>query len=388
MKRIYLDYAATTPMRPEVFEAMQPYLTEHFGNPSSIYSYGHEAKSGIDKARKQVAGLLGAREEEVVFTGSGTEADNFAIKGVAFANRSKGNHIITSSIEHHAVLEPGQFLEKERFEVTYLPVDETGLVSPDDVKKAIRPGTILISIMHANNEIGTVQPIREIGGIAREAGVYFHTDAVQTVGHLPTIVNDLNVDMLSTSAHKLYGPKGVGALYIRKGTRIEPLIHGGEQESNRRASTENVAGIVGFGVAAELAGAELAGERERITLLRDKLINGMITAVEEIHLNGHPVQRLPNNVNLTVNYTEGESIVLNLDLKGVCVSTGSACTSSSLEPSHVLVAIGLPQEIAYSSFRMTLGKWTTGEEIDKVLEILPEIIENLRSMSPMYRQRS
>jgi cysteine desulfurase len=388
MKRIYLDYAATTPMRPEVFEAMQPYLTEHFGNPSSIYSYGHEAKSGIDKARKQVAGLLGAREEEVVFTGSGTEADNFAIKGVAFANRSKGNHIITSSIEHHAVLEPGQFLEKEGFEVTYLPVDETGLVSPDDVKKAIRPGTILISIMHANNEIGTVQPIREIGGIAREAGVYFHTDAVQTVGHLPTIVNDLNVDMLSTSAHKLYGPKGVGALYIRKGTRIEPLIHGGEQESNRRASTENVAGIVGFGVAAELAGAELAGERERITLLRDKLINGMITAVEEIHLNGHPVQRLPNNVNLTVNYTEGESIVLNLDLKGVCVSTGSACTSSSLEPSHVLVAIGLPQEIAYSSFRMTLGKWTTGEEIDKVLEILPEIIENLRSMSPMYRQRS
>ena len=388
MKRIYLDYAATTPMRSEVFDAMKPYLTEHFGNPSSLYSYGHEAKTGIDKARTQVAGLLDAREEEIVFTGSGTEADNFAIKGIAFANRDKGNHIITSSIEHHAVLEPCQFLEKQGFSVTYLPVNETGLVSPDDVRKAITPDTILISIMHANNEIGTVEPIREIGAIAGEAGVYFHTDAVQTVGHIPFDVDELNVDLLSTSAHKLYGPKGVGALYIRKGTRIEPFVHGGEQENNRRASTENVAGIVGFGAAAELARAELDEEYERITFLRDRLINGMLTTVEEVRLNGHPVQRLPNNINLTVNYTEGESIVLDLDLKGICISTGSACTSSSLDPSHVLLAIGIPAEIAYSSFRMTLGKWTTREDIDRVLEVLPEVIASLRAMSPMYRQRS
>lgn len=388
MKRIYLDYAATTPMRPEVLEAMQPYLTERFGNPSSIYSYGHEAKSGIDKARTQVAGLLGAREEEIVFTGGGTEADNFTIKGIAFANRNRGNHIITGSVEHHAVLEPCQFLEKQGFNVTYLPVDETGLVSPDDVRKAITPETVLITIMHANNEIGTVQPIREIGVIAREAGVYFHTDAVQTVGHIPVDVNELNVDLLSTSAHKLYGPKGVGALYIRKGTRIEPLIHGGEQENNRRASTENVAGIVGFGTAAELAREELDKEYERITFLRDRLINGMLTRVEEVRLNGHPVQRLPNNINLTVSYTEGESIVLDMDLKGICISTGSACTSSSLDPSHVLLAIGLPAEIAYSSFRMTLGKWTTQEDIDRVLEALSDIIGSLRAMSPMYRQRS
>lgn len=387
MKRIYLDYAATTPMRSEVMVEMQPYLTEAFGNPSSIYSYGHEAKAGIDKARKQVASLLGAREEEIVFTGGGTEADNFAVKGVAFANRSKGNHIITTSIEHHAVLETCHFLEKEGFTVTYLPVDDKGLVSPDSVKKAITPKTILVTIMHANNEIGTIQPVSEIGRIAREAGVYFHTDAVQTVGHIPTLVDELNVDMLSTSAHKLYGPKGVGALYIRKGTRIVPLIHGGEQESNRRASTENVAGIAGFGKAAELARIEMNEEMKRTTLLRDRLINGLISNIEEIRLNGHPAKRLPNNINLTVNYTEGESIVLNLDLKGICCSTGSACTSSSLEPSHVLVAIGLPHEIAYSSFRMTLGKWTTGEDIDRVLEILPEIIASLRAMSPLYKQR-
>ncbi|UCD09937.1 MAG: IscS subfamily cysteine desulfurase, partial [Dehalococcoidales bacterium] len=333
MKRIYLDYAATTPMRSEVLEEMQPYLTESFGNPSSIYSYGHEAKAGMDKARTAVAHLLGAREEEIVFTGGGTEADNFAIKGVAFANRSKGNHIITSSIEHHAVLETCQFMETQGFTVTYLPVDEYGMVNPDEVKKAITPETILITIMHANNEIGTIQPISEFGSIAREAGVYFHTDAVQTVGHIPSDVNELNVDLLSTSAHKLYGPKGVGALYIRRGTRILPLIHGGEQENNRRASTENVAGVVGFGKAAELAKLELGEEFNRITSMRDRLIDNLVTKVDEIQLNGHPTQRLPNNINLTVAYTEGESIVLNLDLKGICASTGSACTSSSLEPS-------------------------------------------------------
>ncbi|HEY95450.1 MAG TPA: cysteine desulfurase NifS [Dehalococcoidia bacterium] len=387
MKRIYLDYAATTPMRSEVLEEMQPYLTEAFGNPSSIYSYGHEAKVGIDKARMAVARLLGAREEEIVFTGGGTEADNFAIKGVAFANRSKGNHIITSSIEHHAVLETCHFMETQGFTVTYLPVDEYGLVNPDDVKNAIIPETILITIMHANNEIGTIQPISEIGSIAREAGICFHTDAVQTVGHIPAHVNELNVDMLSTSAHKLYGPKGVGALYIRKGTRIVPLMHGGEQENNRRASTENVAGIVGFGKAAELTKLELEEEFTRITSMRERLIDNLVTNVNEIHLNGHPTKRLPNNINLTVDYTEGESIVLNLDLKGICASTGSACTSSSLEPSHVLVAIGLPQEIAYSSFRMTLGKWNTDEDIDRVSQLLPEVIANLRAMSPLYKKR-
>ncbi len=387
MKRIYLDYAATTPMRTEVLEEMQPYLTEAFGNPSSIYSYGHEAKAGIDKARTAVARLLGAREEEIVFTGGGTEADNFAIKGIGFANRSKGNHIITSSIEHHAVLETCHFMETQGFAVTYLPVDKYGMVSPDDVKNAITPETILITIMHANNEIGTIQPVSEIGSIAREAGVYFHTDAVQTTGHVPSDVNELNVDMLSTSAHKLYGPKGVGALYIRKGTRIVPLIHGGEQESNRRASTENVAGIVGFGKAAELAKLELVEESARITSMRDRLIDHLEKNVDEIQLNGHPTQRLPNNINLTVAYTEGESIVLNLDLKGICASTGSACTSSSLEPSHVLVAIGLPQEIAYSSFRMTLGKWNTDEDIDRVIQVLPEVIASLRAMSPLYKKR-
>ena len=387
MKRIYLDYAATTPMRSEVLEAMQPYLTEVFGNPSSIYSYGHEAKAGVDKARTAVASLLGAREEEIVFTGGGTEADNFAIKGIGFANRSKGNHIITSSIEHHAVLETCQFMETQGFAVTYLQVDKYGMVDPDDVKNAITPETILITIMHANNEIGTIQPISEIGRIAREAGVYFHTDAVQTAGHIPSDVNELNVDMLSTSAHKLYGPKGVGALYLRKGTRIIPLIHGGEQENNRRASTENVAGIVGFGKAAELAKLELKVESTRIAAMRDRLVNSLEKNIDEIQLNGHRTRRLPNNINLTVAYTEGESIVLNLDLKGICASTGSACTSSSLEPSHVLVAIGLPQEIAYSSFRMTLGKWNTDEDIDRVIQVLPEVIADLRAMSPLYKKR-
>ncbi len=386
MKRIYLDYAATTPTHPEVLEAMQPYFTEAFGNPSSIYSYGQESKAAIDKARTAVARLIGAREEEIVFTGSGTEADNFAIKGVAYANRSRGNHIITSAIEHHAVLETCLFLEKEGYEVTYLPVDEYGLVSPDDVKNAITPKTILLTIMHANNEIGTIEPIGEIGKIAREAGVYFHTDAVQATGHIPVDVNDLNVDLLAASAHKLYGPKGVGALYIRKGTRITPFIHGGEQENNRRASTENVAGIVGFGKAAELAQIEFEEEAERLTGLRNRLIEGLTDNIEETRLNGHPEKRLPNNVNLSISYTEGESIILNLDLKGICASTGSACNSSSLDPSHVLMAIGLPPEQAHGSLRFTLGKWTAEEDIEHVIEILPGIITQLREMSPLYKQ--
>ncbi len=387
MKRIYLDYAATTPMHPEVLEAMQLYFCEAFGNPSSIYSYGQEAKAAMEEARTKVAGVIGAREEEIVFTGSGTEADNFAIKGVAYANRNKGNHVITSAIEHHAVLETCLFLEKEGYELTYLPVDEYGMVSPDDVKKAITGKTVLISIMHANNEVGTIEPIAEIGGIAREAGVYFHTDAVQTVGHLPIDVGKLNVDLLATSAHKLYGPKGVGALYIRKGTKVTPFIHGGEQEKRRRASTENVAGIVGFGKAAELAGLEIDEEAERITGLRNRLIKGLLE-IEEVRLNGHPEIRLPNNVNISVAYVEGESMVLNLDLEGICASTGSACSSSSLEPSHVLLALGLPPELAHGSLRMTLGKWTMEDDIERVLEVLPGIITKLRAMSPLYKRKA
>ena len=386
MKRIYLDYAATTPTHPEVLEAMQPYFTDAFGNPSSVYSYGQEAKAAIDAARTSIAGLIGARDEEVVFTGGGTEADNFAIKGVAYANRSRGNHIITSPIEHHAVLETCLFLEKEGFEVTYLPVDEHGFVSPDDVRKAITKKTILISIMQANNEIGTIEPISEIGEIAREAEIYFHTDAVQTLGHIPVNVNSLKVDLLAASAHKLYGPKGVGALYIRKGTRITPFIHGGEQENRRRASTENVPGIVGFGKAAELAGLEIDEEAVRLTALRNHFIEGLTTNIEDIRLNGQPVNRLPNNVSISVSYVEGESMVLNLDLEGICASTGSACSASSLEPSHVLIATGLPQELAYGSLRFTMGKWTTEADINQVLEVLPGIIANLRAMSPLYKK--
>ncbi len=387
MKRIYLDYAATTPTHPEVVEAMLPYFTEVFGNPSSIYSYGQEAKEAIEAARGKVARFIGASPEEIVFTGGGTEADNFALKGVAFANESKGNHIITSPIEHHAVLEPGKFLETRGFKVTHLPVDEYGLVDPDDVKKAITSKTILISVMHANNEIGTVEPIAEIGKIAREAGVYFHTDAVQTVGHIPVDVNNLGVDLLSLSAHKLYGPKGVGILYIRKGTRLVSLLHGGEQEKGRRASTENVPGIVGLGRAVELIGPEMAEEARRLTHLRDQLINGLLTRIGHIRLNGHPVKRLPNNVNISIEFIEGEAMCLNLDLEGICSSTGSACTSASSEASHVLTAIGVPPEQSHGSLRFTLGKWTTEDDINRVLEVLSRIVEKLRAMSPLLKSR-
>jgi cysteine desulfurase len=386
MKRIYLDYAATTPMHPEVLKLMQPYFTDVFGNPSSVYSYGQEAKAAIDKARTNIAGFISARDEEIVFTGGGTEADNFAIKGVAYANSFRGDHIITSAIEHHAVMETCLFLGKNGFEVTYLPVDEYGFVNPDDVRKAITSKTILISIMHANNEIGTIEPIAEIGGIAREAGIYFHTDAVQTLGHIPIDVNELKVDLLAASAHKLYGPKGVGILYIRKGTRITPFIHGGEQEKGRRASTENVPGIVGFGKAVELARLEMGSESERLTGLRNRLINGLLASIEDIRLNGHPVIRLPNNVNLSISYVEGESMVRNLDTEGICASTGSACSTSSLESSHVLLAIGLAHELAHGSIRFTLGKWATEDDIERVLKVLPGIVENLRAMSPLYRK--
>jgi cysteine desulfurase len=385
MKQIYLDYAATTPSDPAVVQAMLPYFHDAFGNPSAIYSYGQEAKNAVEEARAKVARLIGAREDEIVFTGSGTEADNFALKGIAFANKSKGNHIITSSIEHHAVLESCKFLGKMDFKITYLPVDGYGMVDPQDVKKAITGKTILISIMHANNEIGTVQPISEISKVAKEAGVYFHTDAVQTAGHIPADVKELGVDLLAMSAHKLYGPKGVGLLYIKKGTKILPFLNGGAQERGRRASTENVPGIVGFGKAAELAGLETNSETARITRLRDKLTTGIQKNIEHIKLNGHPVKRLPNNVNISVEFVEGEAMCLNMDMSGICISTGSACSSTSLEASHVLLAIGLDPVKAHGSLRFTLGKWTTEEEIDKVLETLPHIVGKLRAMSPLYK---
>lgn len=385
MKRIYLDYAATTPTHPDVVKEMLPYFTDAFGNPSSIYSYGQEAKEAIEKARASVARLIGARNDEIVFTGGGTEADNSALEGVAFANESKGNHIITSAIEHEAVLNTCKFLEGRGFSVTYLPVDRYGLVDPGDVKKSLTGKTILISIMHANNEIGTIEPLAEIGQVAQEAGVYFHTDAVQTVGHIPVAVNELGVDLLSLSAHKLYGPKGVGVLFIRRGTKLIPFMNGGEQERGRRASTENVPGIVGLGRAAELAAQEMKGESERLTSIRNVLIKSLTEKIDHTHLNGHQERRLPNNVNVSFDYLEGESVLLNLDHLGICVSTGSACSSASSEPSHVLMAIGLSPEQARGSVRFTMGKWTTEEDIEQVAQVLPGIIARLRAMSPLLK---
>ncbi|HEY77960.1 MAG TPA: cysteine desulfurase NifS [Dehalococcoidia bacterium] len=386
MERVYLDYAATTPTDPEVVQAMVPYFTEVFGNPSSIHHCGQEAKEAIEEARAKVARLIGAQDEEIIFTSGGTEADNLALTGVAVARESKGNHIITTSIEHHAVMETCHFLEKRGFQITYLPVDEYGLIGPEDVRKAINNRTILISIMHANNEVGTVEPISPIGEIAREAGVYFHSDAVQTVGHIPVDVNKLGVDLLSVSAHKLYGPKGVGALYIRKGTKPASLMHGGEQERQLRAGTHNVPGIVGLGKAAEIAQQEINEEAARLTGLRDRLINGILERIDHVRLNGHPSSRLPNNVNISVDFVEGESLCLTLDLEGICTSTGSACSSSNLEPSHVLMALGLPPEQARSSLRCTLGKWTAESDIEHVLGVLPRVVARLRAMSPLLRK--
>lgn len=387
MERIYLDYAATAPCDPEVLKTMEPYFIEKFGNPSSIHSFGQEAKKGIEDARQAVADFLGARPEEIVFTSGGTESNNFAIFGVAGALEKKGNHIITSVIEHHAITEPCKVLEKRGFSITYVKVDKTGLVDPQDIKKAITDKTILISIMHANNEIGVIEPIAEIGKIAKERGIAFHTDAVQTVGHIPTNVNELNVDCLSISAHKFYGPKGVGALYIRKGTRINRFLHGGDQEKGRRASTSNVPGIVGMGKAIAKALDKMKEEADFQSGLRDKLIKGLMDKISKSYLNGHPTERLPNNVNISFEYIEGESILLNLDMLGIAASTGSACTSSSLEPSHVLLAIGLRPEIAHGSVRMTLGRWTKKSDIDFVIEVLPGIVDKLRQMSPLYEKK-
>jgi cysteine desulfurase len=387
MKRVYLDYAATAPCDPEVTKAMQPFCFEKFGNPSSIHAFGQEAKKAIEDARQKVASFLGAKPEEIVFTSGGTESDNFAIEGVAYAQEKKGNHIITTAIEHHAISEPCKFLERKGFKVTYVGVDKYGLVTPSDIKKAITDKTILISVMHANNEIGVIEPIAEVGKVAKEKGICFHTDAVQTVGHIPVNVNDLNVDLLSLSGHKFYGPKGVGVLYIRKGTRIERFLHGGDQEKGRRASTHNTPGIVGLACAIELCRKNLEDEARSQTLLRDRLIKEIPERIPEVYLNGHPTQRLPNNVNFSIKYIEGESILLNLDMLGIAASTGSACTSTSLEPSHVLLAIGLSHEIAHGSLRLTLGRWTKESDIDSLLEHLPKVVDKLRAMSPLYEKK-
>jgi cysteine desulfurase len=384
-KRIYLDYAATTPVDPEVLEAMLPYYTDSFGNPSSIYWFGRENRKAVENARAVIAAQLGAAApNEIIFTGSGSESDNMAIRGVAAANREKGNHIITSSIEHHAVYDTCRALEKEGFNVTYLPVNAAGLVDPEDVVKSVTPGTILVTIMHANNEVGTIQPIAEIGKLLRERKILFHTDAVQTVGNIPLDLRELSVDLLSLAAHKFYGPKGVGALYVRRGVRVNPLIYGGAQERNRRAGTENIPGIVGMAKALELANKDLESQVKRLTQLRDYLIDRVLDEFECVRLNGDRVRRLPGNANFSFEFIEGESLLLNLDLKGIAASSGSACTSGSLEPSHVLLAMGICHEIAHGSLRLTLGKSTTREQIDYVLEVLPEIVTKLRAMSPLY----
>ncbi|WP_440950335.1 cysteine desulfurase NifS [Methanosphaerula subterraneus] len=381
---VYMDHAATTATAPAVVEAMLPYFTDHFGNPSSVYRIAREAKAAVDEAREKVARALSAKPEEIYFTSGGTEADNWAIKGVAFANKQKGNHIITSVIEHHAVLHTCQYLEKMGFEVTYLPVDEFGRVDPAAVEAAITDKTILISIMFANNEIGTIEPIAAIGALARKKGIYFHTDAVQAIGHVPIDVGAMQIDLLSLSAHKFNGPKGVGALYIRKGVKIDNFMHGGGQEKKRRAGTENLASIVGLGVAIERVAASMDQESARLIALRDRLRDRILEKIPHARLNGHPTERLPGNLNISFEFIEGESILLFLDHAGICASTGSACTSGSLEPSHVMLAIGLPHEQAHGSLRLTLGEENTEEEVDYLLGVLPGIVERLRTMSPLY----
>ena len=380
-RRIYLDHAATTPVLPEVADAMRPYMTDVFGNPSSIHSFGQEAKNALDAARDTVARILGADASEIYFTSGGTESDNLALIGVAKANRSRGNHIITCAVEHHAVLETCHFLEGEGFEITRLPVDSLGLVDPADVENAITDRTILVSIMHSNNEIGTIEPLAEISKITREKEIPLHTDAVQSVGALPVSVDDLGVDLLSLTAHKFYGPKGVGALYVRRGTRIAPLIHGGAQERQRRAGTENVPGIVGLARALEISQDGIEERARSIADFRDHLIRGIMERIPDVRLNGHPTQRLPNNVNVAIERVEAESTILALDMKGIAASSGSACTSGALEPSHVLQALGLPLAAAMTAVRFSLGRPTTKDDLDFTIESLAEIASRLRTMS-------
>lgn len=382
---IYLDNAATTPVREAVLQTILPYLQQEYGNPSSIYSFAKRSKQGVETARQQVASAIGAQSDEIFFTAGGTEADNWAIKGTADAFASKGKHIITSKIEHHAILHSCEYLESKGFSVTYLGVDEFGRVSLEELKNAIRPDTILISIMFANNEIGTIQPIEEIGKLAREKGILFHTDAVQAIGHVPIDVTKMHIDLLSLSGHKLGAPKGVGAIYIRKGVTLPPFIHGGGQEKKHRAGTENVSGIVGLGKAMDLAINEMETVSPRLSYLRDKLIAGLLR-IPHTRLNGDPSNRLPGNCNVSFSFIEGESILLLLDQKGICASSGSACTSGSLDPSHVLLAIGLPHEKAHGSLRLTIGHQNTEEEIEKVLAEIPPIVERLRQMSPLYEE--
>ena len=382
-RTVYMDHAATTPVRQEVVEAMLPYFSERFGNPSSLYALAREAKEAVEEARGRVAAAIGGRPEEVFFTSGGTESDNWAVKGVAAALRKRGDHIITSAIEHHAVLHPCEALEKQGYRVTYLPVDEFGRVDPGAVEDAVTDRTILVSVMAANNEIGTVQPVAEIGRIAHDHGVLFHTDAVQAIGAYPVDVDGMGADLLALSAHKFGGPKGTGALYIRRGTRVATFMDGGAQEQGRRAGTENVPGIVGLGRAIELAVGEMPRSSARIAAMRDRMIRGILDAIPDTRLNGHPTERLPNNVNVAFRYVEGESILLLLDSLGIAASTGSACTSASLEPSHVLTACGLPPEQGHGSLRLTLGPGNTGDDAEYVLSVLPGVIERLRQMSPL-----
>ena len=384
MNRIYMDNAATTPVSPEVLNTMLPYFTQMYGNASSIHQTGREAAKAIAEARRQVAAAIGAKPEEIYFTAGGSESDNWAIKGTAFARKAKGNHIITSAIEHHAVLHTCQWLEKQGFEVTYLKVDGEGFVSPADVEKVITDKTILITVMAANNEIGTVEPIAEIGRIAKARGIPFHTDAVQAIGAIPVNVADWQVDMLSLSGHKFHGPKGAGALYVRKGMRLDTLLQGGAQERGQRAGTENLAGIVGLGKAISLAVENLQEKSQKLSFLRDRLMDGILSAIPDVRLNGPKTNRLPGNVNVSVRYVEGEALLLRLDLSGIAASSGSACTSGSLDPSHVLLAIGLPHEIAHGSLRLSLSQDNTKEDVDEVLKALPGIVEDLRAMSPLF----
>ncbi len=383
-KRIYVDHSATTPIRREVLDAMLPYLTENFGNASTVYAEGREAKKAINIAREQVAKAIGAQEKEIFFTGSGTEADNWAIRGVAMANRAKGNHIITTAVEHHAVLHTCMALEKEGFEVTYLPVDEFGMVSPESVKNAITDKTILVTIMTANNEIGTIMPIEEIGKITKEAGVLLHTDAVQAIGMMDIDVNRMNVDLLSLTGHKFYGPKGSGALFVRQGTKISTFITGGGQERNRRAGTENVAAVVGLGKAIELATADIATHTEKLRAMRDRFIDRVLAEIPYTRLNGHRTERMASNANISFEFIEGESLLLMLDMKGISASSGSACTSGSLDPSHVLLAIGLKHEVAHGSLRVTFGENNKMEDADRIVDELKTIVARLRDMSPLY----
>ena len=390
--KIYLDYAATTPVDPRVLKAMLPYFTEKFGNTMSLHSFGQEAKEALEESREQVSNLMGAKPNEIIFTSSATESNNLVLKGVALADKEKGNHLIISQIEHPCIMESAKWLETQGFEITRLPVDKYGLIDPEEVKKAIKKETILVSIIHASNEIGTIQPIAEIGEIIKKSNIqyqkskiYFHTDAAQTLGKIPIDVNKMNIDLLTTSSHKMYGPKGAACLFIREGTKIEPIIHGGGHEAGLRSSTVNVGAIVGFAEACKICKKEMKKESQRSKKLRDKLIKGILEKIKGSHLNGHPQKRLPNNANFWFEFVEGESMVIQLDLIGIAASTGSACSSAKLEPSHVLLAIGLKPEEAHGSLRLTLGRWTTEKEINYVLKVLPETIKKLRKISPFKK---